>query len=101
MPAKRILVTGGTGFVGRHLVRALVARGDAVTVLSRDAGASGARGLPAEVRVVAYTPLAEGPWCDEIGTAAMTTASSHVSAIDAAATRSSWVSVTGSPKPSA
>lgn len=30
-----ILVTGGTGFVGRHLVRALVSRGDAVRVLSR------------------------------------------------------------------
>lgn len=31
----RILVTGGTGFIGRALVRRLRARGDAVTVLSR------------------------------------------------------------------
>jgi dihydroflavonol-4-reductase len=29
----QVLVTGGTGFVGRHLVEALVARGDAVRVL--------------------------------------------------------------------
>lgn len=32
-----ILVTGGTGFVGRHLVDALVCRGDVVRVLSRSA----------------------------------------------------------------
>lgn len=31
----RVLVTGGTGFIGSHLVRGLVARGDAVVVLSR------------------------------------------------------------------
>ena len=33
----RILVTGATGFVGKRLVAALVARGDEVVVLSRDA----------------------------------------------------------------
>ena len=31
----RAFVTGGTGFVGAHLVRALVARGDQVTCLVR------------------------------------------------------------------
>ena len=31
----RVLVTGGTGFMGRHLVRALVARGDEVAVAGR------------------------------------------------------------------
>ena len=31
----RAFVTGGTGFVGAHLVRALVARGDEVTCLVR------------------------------------------------------------------
>ena len=31
----RILVTGGTGFIGKALVRRLLARGDQVTVLSR------------------------------------------------------------------
>jgi nucleoside-diphosphate-sugar epimerase len=39
----RALVTGGTGFVGRHLVDTLVRRGDAVTVLVRTAAK--ARGL--------------------------------------------------------
>jgi uncharacterized protein (TIGR01777 family) len=71
--AKRILITGGTGFIGRRLARTLIERGDAVTVLSRDPAAartgSGPGSLPAEVRVVAYTPLAEGPWCDELGSA--------------------------------
>jgi UDP-glucose 4-epimerase len=32
----RVFVTGGTGYVGAHLVRALVARGHRVTVLARD-----------------------------------------------------------------
>lgn len=31
----RVLVTGGTGFIGRALIARLLARGDAVTVLSR------------------------------------------------------------------
>ncbi|HEX2646991.1 MAG TPA: SDR family oxidoreductase, partial [Candidatus Dormibacteraeota bacterium] len=31
----RAFVTGGTGFVGGHLVQALCARGDAVTCLVR------------------------------------------------------------------
>ena len=39
----RALVTGGTGFVGRHLVDVLLRRGDAVTVLVRTAAK--ARGL--------------------------------------------------------
>ena len=35
MSGTSILVTGGNGFVGRHLVRALVRRGHAVTLLQR------------------------------------------------------------------
>ncbi len=34
---ERIFVTGGTGFVGRHLIRDLVAKGHEVTALSRSA----------------------------------------------------------------
>src|SRR5271169_5043985 len=36
MSTKSALVTGGNGFVGCHVVRALVARGDRVRVLARD-----------------------------------------------------------------
>jgi len=35
--SRRVLITGATGFVGGHLVRKLIARGDAITVLTRDA----------------------------------------------------------------
>ncbi|MGB2711482.1 MAG: NAD-dependent epimerase/dehydratase family protein, partial [Conexibacter sp.] len=34
----RVAVTGATGLIGTRLVRALAARGDEVTVLSRDPG---------------------------------------------------------------
>ena len=51
LPAhQRILVTGGTGFVGSRLVAALVAAGHEVTVLTRSAAR--AASLPAPIRVV-------------------------------------------------
>jgi len=34
----KVLVTGGTGFVGTHLVNRLLHRGHEVAVLARDAG---------------------------------------------------------------
>lgn len=40
----RILLTGGTGFIGKALAGALHARGDAVVVVSRRAAAGGLRG---------------------------------------------------------
>lgn len=47
----RVLVTGGTGFMGRHLVRALAARGDEVCVVGRrPPGALPAEALPAGTR---------------------------------------------------
>lgn len=46
-----ILVTGGTGFIGRALCAELLQTGWSVTVLSRDA-AAGQRALPVAVRVI-------------------------------------------------
>jgi uncharacterized protein (TIGR01777 family) len=63
--AKRIVVAGGSGFIGRRLVRRLLARKDLVTVLSRNPVASRSQ-LPDAVRVAGYTPNAEGPWFEEL-----------------------------------
>lgn len=52
---RSVLVTGGTGFIGSRLVEALVARGDDVTVLTRNAKSAGH--LAAPVRIV--TSLAQ------------------------------------------
>ncbi len=57
---KRIVVAGGTGFIGEPLVRHLLNRGDEVTVLSRD---------PARVpagRAVPWDPPAPGGWTVEV-----------------------------------
>jgi uncharacterized protein (TIGR01777 family) len=55
----RVLVTGGTGFIGRALVRALLARGETVAVLTRDpARAAGV--LPPGAAAIAALP-AEAP----------------------------------------
>lgn len=35
--ARHVLISGATGFIGGHLVRRLIARGDSVTVYTRDA----------------------------------------------------------------
>jgi dTDP-6-deoxy-L-talose 4-dehydrogenase (NAD+) len=48
----RVLVTGATGFVGRHVVEALLDRGRAVTVLCRDAAKAAAMPWAGRVAVV-------------------------------------------------
>jgi uncharacterized protein len=65
----RIVVSGGTGFIGKALVRTLTERGDDVVVLSR--GSSGGGGLgprPAccrgagKVELLPWTPEKAGDW---------------------------------------
>lgn len=56
----KIVVTGATGFIGVALVEALRARGDAVTVLSRDAARATATLGP--VNVVVADLQTRGPW---------------------------------------
>lgn len=63
---KRVLITGGSGFIGRRLVQELLARGDQVTVLTRDVSRA-QRQLPEGVRVAAWTPEKEGAWFEELG----------------------------------
>jgi len=78
---KTILITGGTGFIGRHLSTEASARGWQVVVLTRDTVAAAHR-LPAEVRLIesldrlgddqtvdavvnlAGEPLAAGRWTE-------------------------------------
>jgi uncharacterized protein (TIGR01777 family) len=60
---KRIVVAGGSGFIGEPLVRRLLARGDDVAVLTRN---------PAKVhagRAVAWNPPSQGSWSDEVANA--------------------------------
>jgi hypothetical protein len=56
---RSIVVTGGTGFLGRRLVTRLVERGDRVVVLSRNPDSAR---LPAGVEVALWRPDALGPW---------------------------------------
>jgi hypothetical protein len=62
---KTVLITGGSGFIGRRLSQELTERGDRVTVLTRDAGKTRGK-LPPGVRAAGWTPTKEGPWYDEV-----------------------------------
>jgi hypothetical protein len=57
---KRYIVSGGSGFIGGALVRRLVERGDAVTVLTRGSTRSG------NPRHVHWDPYNAGPWSEEL-----------------------------------
>ena len=59
-----VFVTGATGLVGRALCADLVARGHAVTALSRDPGV--VRAPPGGARAVVGDPARAGPWLDAL-----------------------------------
>lgn len=62
----RVFVTGGTGLVGRRLIRRLLDRGDQVVILTRRAGH--ARELfGSNVQVVEGDPMRRGDWMDAAG----------------------------------
>src|SRR6185437_2559825 len=52
--SRTVLVSGGTGFIGGHLIRSLLARGDRIIVLTRDADRALDRFGP-HVRIVTDT----------------------------------------------
>ena len=58
-----ILVTGGSGFVGRYLCRVLLNEGYSVTVLTRSGEA--AHHLPKGVNLLLADPSQAGPWQEE------------------------------------
>jgi len=60
----RVVVTGATGFIGSALVPHLRARGDKVTVLTRDAAR--ARELLGDVNAVTAGLETPGPWAQEL-----------------------------------
>ncbi len=61
----RVFVTGGTGLVGRRLVRALRGRGDHAVVLSRRA-AQARETFGADAAVVEGDPMQAGAWMDAV-----------------------------------
>jgi hypothetical protein len=65
---KTVLLTGGTGFIGRKLTERLIARGDRVTILTRDPSRAQGR-LPRGASAVGWDPEREGPWFDEVARA--------------------------------
>jgi uncharacterized protein (TIGR01777 family) len=63
---EKIVVTGGTGYLGRALVERLSQRGNQVTVLSRSARLPPALAELPGVRGASWDPTATGDWCAEL-----------------------------------
>src|SRR4051812_31143513 len=57
---KKIVVAGGSGFIGEPLVRRLIARGDEVAVLTRNPSSVQAG------RALLWNPPSEGSWAEEV-----------------------------------
>ena len=68
MTARRIIVTGATGLIGRRLVAALQERGDQVVIFSRDPQRA-AQTLPGAAAYVGWQPAEDGPWAAELAVA--------------------------------
>jgi uncharacterized protein (TIGR01777 family) len=63
----RVIMTGGTGYVGRALAQALVARGDSVVVISRRAApARDAFGPSPAIDIVEGDPQYAGAWQERV-----------------------------------
>ena len=60
----KVVITGATGFVGTALVAALLRRGDAIVVLSRDAAR--ARAALGEVTAITADLQSRGAWADAL-----------------------------------
>ena len=60
----KIFVTGGTGFVGRTLIRHLVTKGHEMIILSRHTSKTPA--IPEKVSYIKGDPTLEGPWQNEV-----------------------------------
>lgn len=63
--AKRVVVTGATGLIGKALCRALIERGDQVVVFSRDPDSARSK-VPGATEYVTWTPETNGPWAGAI-----------------------------------
>jgi hypothetical protein len=60
----RVFITGGTGFIGRHLAAALLARGDQVSVLTRDTAK--AEGIAVGAEIISGDPTERGDWMSAV-----------------------------------